>query len=357
MNYRQEKFLSIWDLFLDSDIVVVNAFTKYFSFISIFLFPCFIHANQPSEPLIHAQTPHVDEIEAPPRIHEKKLSFLDRQRVFITNQFVDLSESLDRIISNKPTDGKNKSYMVLDFDSVFEEGGQRSFNLRARAKIDLPNTKHRFKLILESDPEYDFSPQENELAGITADDKLEPDRAVAAVEYTKYRNQYEWQPSFDVGTRFEFPLDLFTRMRLQKMSKFGRHWHLFSKLDFPYYAREGARPSARLSFERSLSSSFLFKSVSRYKYTEKQNIHETYQSFQLNQVWNEHQAMEYKVGAFGNSETDHPIDHYFIQFVFKKRLYRNWMYISFIPQVIFPYAEDWSPENAFTITLQSVFAK
>ncbi len=284
-------------------------------------------------------------------------SFLDRQRLVITNQFVDLSEALDRLISNKPSADKNHSYMVLDVDSVFVEGGERSFNLRARAKVDLPNTKNRFKIIFESDPEDDFSPQENELAGITADDKIEPERAVAAVEYTKHRKQFEWQPSFDIGARFEFPIDLFTRLRLQKTSLLGENWVLFSRLELPYYAREGARPSARFTFERGVSESLAFKTVSRYKYTEETELHETYQSFQLNHVWRQDTSIEYKMGAFGNSEIDHPVDHYFVQIAFKKRIYRDWMYISFIPQIIFPYEDDWSPKNAFTLNIQSFYAQ
>ncbi len=297
--------------------------------------------------------------EALARIEEEKVvedTFLDRQRTFVTNQFVDLSDALDRLISRKDSGEENNSYLVLDLDSIFSEGGEREFKARIRAKADLPNTKSRYKLIFESDPEDDFSPQGNELSGQVGSENIASDRAIAGVEYTKTRAKYKWQPSIDVGARFQFPIDLFTRLRFTKLTALPRAWRMETRIDLPYYAQEGAKPSARVSVIRDLSKSVSFKSVSRYKHTRKLDLHESYQSFQLNHFLSEGRGMEYKVGGFRTSEGEEGRE-YFIQLAYKQRVYRDWMYLVFVPQVSYPEVDDWHPNYAFVMQIEAIYSK
>ncbi len=308
--------------------------------------------------LVHAQPPGHGEAKKLVPIVETNMvedSFLDRQRTFVTNQFVDLSDALDRLISRKSSQAKNHSYLVLDLDSVFTEGGEREFKARIRAKADLPNTKSRYKLIFESDPEDDFSPQDNELSGQIGSENVASDRAIAGVEYSKTRAKYKWQPSIDVGARFQFPVDLFTRLRFTKLNALPQNWRMDTRIDLPYYAQEGAKPAARVSVIRDLSKRWSFKSVSRYKHTRKLRLHESYQSFQLNHLLSEGQGLEYKVGGFRSSEGDEGRE-YFIQLAYKKRVYRDWMYLVLVPQVTYPESDDWHSNYAFIMQLEAIYS-
>ncbi len=293
-----------------------------------------------------------------PRIAETKVgqdSFLDRQRAFVTNQFVDLSDALDRLISRKDSEEKNNSYLVLDLDSVFSEGGEREFKARVRAKADLPNTKSRYKLIFESDPEDDFSPQDNERSGQVGSERGGSDGAIAGVEYAKKRAKFKWQPSIDVGARFQFPIDLFTRLRFTKLTPLPKGWRTETRIDLPYYAQEGAKPSARLSVIRDLSKTLSFKSVTRYKHTRKLNLHQSYQSFQLNHFLSEGKAIEYKLGGSRTSEGEEGRE-YFIQLAYKKRVYRDWMYLALVPQVSYSEVDDWHPNYTFVMRLEAIYS-
>ncbi len=308
--------------------------------------------------IVHSQPSEHDEAKGLAPILDTSLvedSFLDRQRTFVTNQFVDLSDALDRLISRKPSSAENNSYLVLDLNSVFSEGGEQEFKARIRAKADLPNTKSRYKLIFESDPEDDFSLQDNELSGQVGSEKGASDRAIAGVEYSKKRAKYKWQPSIDVGARFQFPIDLFTRLRFTKLTGLPKSWRMDTRLDLPYYAQEGAKPSARVSLIRDLSKSVSFKSVSRYKHTRKLSLHESYQSFQLNQLLSEGQGLEYKIGGFRSSEGDEGRE-YFIQLAYKKRVYRNWMYLVLVPQVTYPESDEWHSTYSFVMQLEAIYS-
>lgn len=306
------------------------------------------------EPVVlEGSSPAIESLKA-----EEDSNFLDRQHVFITDQFVDLNEALDRLLSNNRAEqpGFSKSYLVLKIDSEFGEGGETESSVRLRAKVDLPHSKERFKLIFESDPEDDYSLRENERSGSVGDENLPSDRAIAGLEYVKKAKKYEWQPSIDVGTRLNFPVDLFTRIRLRKRTLLSESWELKTKLELPYFAREGAKPSLRLSLFHPFNETLSFKSVSRYKYTRKQSLHEAYQSIQLNQLVNERVVIEYKIGASGDNQTAERIEEYFVQIAYKKLIYRDWMYFTIAPAVSYQNERDWSSYFSLAFQLQVIYS-
>lgn len=287
----------------------------------------------------------------------KSTNFLDKQREFITDQVIDLSAVVDRMLSNNQSSRQSpsRSYLMLKLDSIFNEGGDREFRVRIRGKADLPNTKRRLKLIFESDPENDFSPQENERNN-TGDDDADVDRAIAGLEYAKQRKKYQWQPAVDIGTRLNFPVDLFIRVKLKKNTLLGEKWRLKVRINVPYFAREGAKPAIRASFIRSVSETLSFRSVSRYKYTRKKSLHEAFQSFQINHRVSEKSALEYKFGAFGDNQTDEKIDEYFIQLAYKRQIYGDWMFLSFVPGLSFRNEDDWSVSTSFALRLRALYS-
>ncbi|MFL0799552.1 MAG: hypothetical protein K6L80_03805 [Agarilytica sp.] len=300
-----------------------------------------------------------NEYESPPRITVKsveKNNFLDKQRTFVTNQLVDLTDALDRLLSRQGRADENNSYLVLDLESVFSEGGERELNTRVKAKADLPNTKSRYKLIFESGPEGDFSPKDNELSGQTGSEGLTSDSAIAGIEYSKKRAKNKWRPSLGVGARFQFPIDPFVRLKLGKQNKLSDSWRLDTRVNMPYYAQEGAKPSVRASFIKDLSITLSFTSVSHYKHTRKIDLHESFQSFQLNHFLSQGRGMEYKIGAYRTSEGEEGRG-YFIQLSYKKSVYRDWMYLVFVPQVNYPETDDWHPNYAFVMQLEAIYSR
>lgn len=285
-------------------------------------------------------------------------AFLDWQREIITNQFLDLSDSLDRWVSRRDRKNKdeNNSYMILSFDSVFEEGGEREFKAKLKAKVDLPNTKDRFKIIFESDPEEDSSPQDSEGSGKVGNEDLAENNAIAGIEYSLQKKEFEWQTAFDIGTRLSLPPDAFARLKLKKKTRFGDKWLSKTSFDLPWFAQDGAKPSMRQSFSYSLSEKWEFRNVLNVKYTAQESLRQSYVSFQLNQKWSDKLALEYKTGAYGDSDTPNEISAYFIQAGLKRNIVRDWIFLRIVPQVEYPREFDWRPQHAVTFTVQALYS-
>ncbi len=286
--------------------------------------------------------------------------FIDYQREALTDRFLDLTDSLDRFLSRENGgDGKtlNKSYFVVGLDSVFGEGGEHDYGASLKLKADLPHTKQRFKFIFESQPEEDFSLQQNELAGRSTNNRLERETAVAGVEYIVKASELQWRSAIDVGARLDFPADTFARVRFQKKTPLPSSWVFHKRLEFSYFARQGAKPRLKLVLERPLNERLRVGASTRYKYSRQQHLHELLQTVYLDQFMSDSLAIEYKLGAFGDDEIETQVVGYFMNAAIKKRVYRDWLYLSIVPEVNYLRENDWSPFYSLSFELQAVYSE
>ncbi|MFL0809183.1 MAG: hypothetical protein K6L76_02095 [Agarilytica sp.] len=284
--------------------------------------------------------------------------FLDKQREIVANQFLDMSDALDRWVSRRDRINKkdNNSYLILNFNSVLSDAGEQEYKARLNAKIDLPNSEDRFKLIFESDPEEDASPQDNERSGKIGNEQLAEDNAIASLEYSLQKKEFQWRGALDIGSRLNLPPDAFVRLKIKKKTQLGNKWFSKTAFDFPWFAQEGAKPSARQSFSYSFTPNVSFRNVTHVKYSAQESLRESYLSFQINHQWSEHLVMEYKLGAYGDSESHNETSAYFAQIGFRQHIYGDWMFLRLVPEVVYPREFDWRAQHAITISLQALYS-
>lgn len=298
-------------------------------------------------------------------IEEKRvrdnLTFLDRldgHRAYFANQFQDVANALDRYMAQTHYDGEkeNESYFILKSEVLLNEVGENEYKVRGNAKVDLSNTKKRLKLIFESRPDEDVSLDDRERPNRPGDERLASDDAIAGLQYTKEKGAYEWQPSIDVGSRLNFPLDAFTRVKLSKRTKLNERCELLARVELPYFAREGAKPSMHVRLGVNLTPNIQVSSISRYKYTRVDRFDEWSQSFQLNHFATEDVGLEYKIGAVGNDLYDSDFSTYYFQTAIKFNLYENWIYWTLVPAIEFSEELDWEADTSLSMQFQMIYA-
>ncbi|VUD47596.1 hypothetical protein TDB9533_01059 [Thalassocella blandensis] len=283
---------------------------------------------------------------------------LDDHREYFANQFQELTNSIDRYMAQNHYDGKyrNESYFIIDSEAIFNEIGSHEFNLRGKAKADLSNTQKRIKLIFESQPEEDLSLDDGERPNRNTNRDLTSDGAIAGLEYSRKKDPFEWRPSIDVGSRLHFPVDIFARFKLAKKTRTGQKSVLSTRFEYPYFAREGAKPSTRIAWLYEFSESFGFTSVSRYKYTEKERYNEWSQSFQINHYYNDELGLEYKIGAVGNDDYHSDFSTYYVQTALKINMYDHWIFLTLVPAVEYSEENNWNADTSFSLRLQLIYA-
>lgn len=285
--------------------------------------------------------------------------FLNYHRAIVIDRVVDLAATIDGFLAAKDdVNAKhNESYVVLNLETRFREEGAHEYSTRLKGKVDLPNAKKRWKLIFESQPDEDFSPSETERQGNIRSRDVASERSIAGLEYSVERDVFEWRPSIDIGSRFDFPLDLFTRVKLQKYTRLREEVVMYNLFELPYFAREGAKPALRWGVRFREGKRISFRSHFRYKYTRQERLHELSQSFRLNQVVNDHMALSYQIGVYGDNEPISQTDGYYVQFFWKNLIYDDWIYLTLAPEVDFTRDRDWEPFFSFSFQIQAIYLK
>lgn len=289
----------------------------------------------------------------------KTPNFLDKQKTFITNRIMGITTSVDRFVSRVDEDSRdeNESYMVFNMESVFIEGGDHEYNINLRGRADLPNTKQRMRLIFESQPDEDFSLSDQGRSGRVDSEDVASERSIAGIEYAKKVDKDQWRPSADIGARLDFPVDTFVRVKLRRTWELGERWRVDTRINLPYFSQRGAKPSMRVETSRKISDTYLFRSMTQTKYTRRDRLQEYFQSLQINHWVTEVLSMEYKVGAFGDSEPTDSVKGYFVYAAAKRLIYKDWMYLSLIPEVNYLREDDWASTYRFTLQLQAVYSE
>ncbi len=283
--------------------------------------------------------------------------FLDRHRIYFTEQVKDITNALDRFISQKErvAGQPSESYFILNTEIVLNEYGDNSYSVTGSGKADLSNTEKHLKFIFESRPEEDQSLRENERPNRTPAQGLDGDDAIAGFQFAEKRGEFDWRSSFDLGARLNFPMDAFARYKLVKKTKLGKSF-LTSRAELPYFVNQGAKPSAKVSWLYPINERLHFRSVSRYKYTRQTHFDEWSQSLQLNHYVNDNVGVEYKVGASGDEEYHDVFSVYYIQAGFKLNMYNHWIYLSIVPAFEFAEENDWEADFSLGFFIQAIYS-
>lgn len=282
---------------------------------------------------------------------------LDEHRAFFADQFQDMANTLDRFMSQRHYNGSgvNESYFIIDGDMIFNELEDHEFKVRAKAKVDLSNTQKRLKLIFESQPDEDLSLDDKERPNRPGSRELASNDAIAGLEYAKKKGRFAWRPSIDVGSRLNFPFDAFTRVKLAKLTQLSEKSYLSTRFELPYFAREGAKPSARVSWDYEIRENVSFTTISRYKYTRQERFDEWSQSFQVNHWPNDNLGLEYKIGAVGNDDYSADFSTYYLQTAVKFNIHEQWIWVTVVPAVEYSQENSWESDLSLALKLQLIY--
>lgn len=294
----------------------------------------------------------------PRETNKPKPNFLDKQNTYITKRIMGITTRVDSFVSRSETPSleNNNSFVVLNVEPVFMPGGEHDYNINLRGRADLPNTKKRMRLIFESQPDEDFSLSDQGRSGHVDSEEIASERSIAGVEYAKEVGANKWRPSIDLGTRLDFPVDTFVRLKFRRVQAVTQTWQVYTRVNLPYFAQRGAQPSMRIENTKKMGEAYVFRTMSHYKYTRRERLQEYFQSFQINQWVSPALTMEYKLGAFGDNKGLRAVKGYFAFVAAKRLIYDDWLYLSFIPEVNYLRQDDWAPSYRFTLQLRAVYA-
>lgn len=280
------------------------------------------------------------------------LSFLDGPHEVLSEGVESMAQGMDLFFADEKIYTKaTKSYARLSTQFRFSHGGSVSTAGDIKFKIDLPKTKKKLKLLLQSDTDRDIQTgtDQNKLPG--QENASVNFFAALQKEISKRR---EWHTHASLGVKLKVPLDPFLRVRSSKNFRLGDWKMRFAETIF-WFNSLGAGASSLLELDYALTPDLLFRSRSSQLWTDFLDYHELEQVFSLYQQITERRAIAYNIGVYGISEPDIHSERYFGSINYRQRIHKDWLFVEVTPAILYERDNGFNAERSLTVKFEMVF--
>jgi len=333
----------------------MSSLKVYLSALIILLVANSAFAEQLPDPVLHDPV----EIEQTEVLNEQLISTFatvisrfDDTHTSISSGLESSVTSMDNFFSDdKSLHEATESYMRIALDVVQKEYGGTGFAGDLKLKADMPRTKKKLKLLIETDAQRG---SRDNLNDIPSDVVQQRDFFIALER--KIGGQRVWDIRPALGIKVRFPLDTFARVRSYRYIDLDP-WLLRASNTFDWFDSRGFGANGALEFDRAVSKNFLFRVSTSLNWREEEMFRRFDQGFSLFQTIDADQNLAYQISGFADDEYDWRANSYYIQARYRKRLYKKWMFGEIIPQWTFLKQTGFHSEPSLTMRLEMVFGE
>jgi hypothetical protein len=257
------------------------------------------------------------------------------------------STSIDSFLSGRPNNQRSDSTLQIRLGSVLSQNkDERTGFFDFSARLKLPNTQDRLRLIVESDsdslaPESlrGESSQQNNVVNSALKSSIS-----AAVRYIKDDIGLD----IDAGVRVDFPLDPFIRLRLKQGQVLDRFDWWQKQEAFAYYSKGiGARYGIGLGY--AISPPLTFSTDFSVTWLDKEGMFYARENVAFQHRVNEKNRLGYQLSFLQSGEYFVEPDSFLYNIQYERLLYKDWLIGQMKPQ--FTHEADNDYDGTFSLTL------
>jgi len=279
---------------------------------------------------------------------------IDAQRDYVSGKFVGIATGIDRFFGDERNyQESNKSLLQMNLTRVIGYGGARNYVLSGRAKVDLPTTEKRFRVVLETNPDKNITGEQTQGKPVLLDKVAAPESYAVAARFEKARESV-WHFSTDAGLKFQSGLTPFARIR-GSYSVPMYQWRLKVAESIFWFNTIGVGETTQLDFERPISEPMLFRASTNASWLRDKHNFDLRQDFSIYHTLDERTALLYQVAAIGVSEPQVQVTEYVALLLYRYRLHREWMFFELSPQLHFPKVKNFESSPQLNLRLEMLF--
>lgn len=270
----------------------------------------------------------------------------------VTRAVETVAKSLDRFFGDERAfEEDNNSSLQIRGDVITDQRDGVDFDGRVKAKLVLPGTKRRLRLIVESDARE---------AGIddTQDDALRStDNAsdyVVGLESEILAGDWQLRPS--LGLKMDLPPDPYARLRAIRYWGLGK-WLARVSTTAAWFRSDGTSVAGDLDLDRQLGDTTLFRSASGVRWESDDSVTSVTQTFSIFDRLASRARVAYDVGATFDNDPDWRTNEYFVRLRYRRLVYKNWAYLELQPRIGWPDEYDYQTNLSLLARLEVTFGK
>lgn len=280
---------------------------------------------------------------------ERTWRWLEEQRDDMSRNVSVVGRNLDDWLAGEGVgERSNQSYLRLRMNQRVGRFNRYYSNARISGRIDLPRTAERWQLIFESETAEQNSLRDQRLSNMT------PSSFTGGFRY-EHPERNGWRFNHDIGARARFPIDPFYRFRVRFGRDISQTWYAGFNNRIYYYLNDGWGQDARVYFNKTLNSKLNFRIDTEMKYRHDERLTEFGQSLALHQELGERETMTYELGLIGRNRPIASVENYFVQMVYRRAIYEDWLVLEVVPQLLFEKHYNWQPDPRVQLNLEVYF--
>jgi len=262
----------------------------------------------------------------------------------------------DRTLSASAASGSaNRSYLRLGFATESGDGDLARFEPEVRFRLDLPTTRRKLRLLLESESDDQIPLEERQRdRQLTRSERTDTD-SIGALRYLS-RIGDAIHLSNDIGGRLHFPPDAFWRATAGQTRKNDDGWTLGWQQRLYYYHQSGWGARTWAGISRMLAGDWQFRSSSELEWQHADRRFEAAQIFSLSKALDSRSSLTPRIGILGESRPNWRTTSFFADISWRYRLHSDWLYAELVPAMTFPRDEDFSNQGSVVFRLEMYFA-
>ncbi|KAA1176448.1 hypothetical protein FWJ25_04450 [Marinobacter salinexigens] len=249
----------------------------------------------------------------------------------------------------------NASYLRIGFASETEQGRPTKFEPEARFRLDIPTTRRKLRLVIESESEELIPLEERQRdRQLTQPDRTETEATGALRYLTMIGDAINF--STDVGARLHIPPDAFVRATAQKKWQADEHWRLIAQQRVYYYHQDGWGERTWFAAGRPTFDDWYFRTSSELEWVHRDRKFVAAQIFSLQKQVSNRSTLTPRIGVLGENQPSWRTTSAFADLTWRYRLHSDWVYGEIIPALTFPREERFKDQSSIILRVEMYFS-
>jgi hypothetical protein len=248
----------------------------------------------------------------------------------------------------------NDSYLRISQETLWRESAGSDDDYGVRFKLDLPTSRERLRLLIESAPEESLGTLAEQGSDGDPVTRLDSDTATIGLDRLDPDDKRQhWSYRFGAGLKFRTPLDPYLRATGERIWHWpDSPWELHSYNRLSWFDSDGYSARSHWDLSRPLAADRRLRAYTQLQWQETEDTLEFSQRFEVARRLDGRSSLRHGLVLVGNSLSATRVNDYYLQSWYRRDLHRGILFMDLIPELHFDRDTDFEPRWAVTLRFE-----